>query len=92
MEGSMIRKLGLFVLATVGLMVVLAAPTLAGSELPPPNEPNVLGVVVQPPGSTGDLGFTGANVRMWMVVAFGLFVVGALLFASGRRRRANAGS
>lgn len=86
----MFRRLALLVPAAVCLMVLLAVPALAGSELPPPDDPNVAGVVVQPPGSTGDIAFTGANVRMWMVVAVCLLVVGVTLFVTGRRRRANA--
>jgi len=91
-ERSMIRKLGLLVPSAVCLIVVLAAPALAGSELPPPDDPNVQGVVVQPPGAgaTGGIAFTGGNVRMWMVLAAALLVVGVTLLIAGRRSRANA--
>jgi len=109
----MIRKLGLLVPSAICLVVLLAAPALAGSELPPPddpnvqgvvvqppgatggiaftggNDPNVQGVVVQPPGATGGIAFTGGNVRMWMVLAVGLLVIGVVLLTAGRRRRAN---
>jgi len=88
----MIRKLGLLVPSAICLVVLLAVPALAGSELPPPDDPNVHGVVVQPPGATGGVAFTGANVRMWMVIAVGLLVVGVALLMAGRRRRANAAS
>jgi len=86
----MFRRLALLVPAAVCLMVLPAVPALAGSELPPPDDPNVGGLVVHPPGSTGDIAFTGANIRMWMVVAVCLLVVGVTLFVTGRRRRANA--
>ena len=88
----MIKKLGLLVPSAIGLVVLLAVPALAGSELPPPNDPNVRGIVVQPPGAdaTGGIAFTGGNVRMWMVLAVGLLVIGAALLIVGRRRRANA--
>lgn len=86
----MIRKLGLLVPSAICLVVLWAVPALAGSELPPPNDPNVRGLVVQPPGATGGIAFTGGNVRMWMVLAVGLLVVGAALLIAGRRRRANA--
>jgi hypothetical protein len=115
----MIRKLGLLVPSTVCLIVLLAAPALAGSELPPPDEPNEEGVVVQPdpnvegvvvqpdpnvqgvvaqppgavvqpPGATGGIAFTGGNVRMWMVLSAALLVAGVALLIAGRRRRANA--
>ena len=96
-ERSMIRKLGLLVPSAVCLIVLLAAPALAGSELPPPDDPNVQGVVVQPPGAvvqppgaTGGIAFTGGNVRMWMVLAAALLVVGVTLLIAGRRSRANA--
>ena len=59
----MIKKLGLLVPSAIGLVVLLAAPALAGSELPPPNDPNVGGVVVHPPGSTDVIAFTGGNVQ-----------------------------
>ena len=85
----MIRKLGLLVPSAICLVVLLAAPALAGSELPPPDDPNVQGVVVQPPGATGGIAFTGGNVRMWMVLAAALLVVGLALLIAGRRRRAN---
>jgi len=85
----MIRKLGLLVPSAICLVVLLAAPALAGSELPPPDDPNVQGVVVQPPGATGGIAFTGGNVRMWMVLAVGLLVIGVVLLTAGRRRRAN---
>jgi hypothetical protein len=94
-EGStMFRRLALLVPAAVCLMVLvavpaLAIPALAGSELPPPDDPKVAGVVVQPPGSTGDIAFTGANIRIWMVVAICLLVVGVTLSVTGRRRSAN---
>ena len=87
----MIRKLGLLVPSAICLLVLLAVPALAGSELPPPNDSNVQGVV-QPPGAgaTGGIAFTGGNVRMWMVLAAALLVVGLALLIAGRRRRANA--
>ena len=89
----MIRKLGLLVPSAICLFVLLAVPALAGSELPPPNDSNVQGIVVQPPGAagaTGGIAFTGGNVRMWMVLAAALLVVGVALLIAGRRRRANA--
>jgi len=102
----MIRKLGLLVPSAICLLVLLAVPALAGSELPPPNDSNVQGIVVRPPGAgapnvqgvvqppgagaTGGIAFTGGNVRMWMVLAAALLVVGLALLIAGRRRRANA--
>lgn len=86
----MIKKLGLLVPSAISLVVLMAAPALAGSELPPPDDPNVRGVVVQPPGVTGGIAFTGGNVRMWMVLAAALLVMGVALLIAGRRRRANA--
>jgi hypothetical protein len=86
----MTKKLGLLVPSAICLVVLLAVPALAGSELPPPNDPNVRGLVVQPRGATGGIAFTGGNVRMWMVLAVGLLVIGAGLLIAGRRRRANA--
>jgi hypothetical protein len=86
------KRLGLLVPSAISLVVLMAAPALAGSELPPPDDPKVLGVVVQPPGATGGIAFTGGNVRMWMVFAVALLVMGVALLIAGRRRRANAAS
>jgi len=88
----MMKRLGLLVPSAVCLVVLMAVPALAGSELPPPDDPNVRGVVVHPPGATGEIAFTGGNVRMWMVLAAGLLVIGMALLLAGRRRRANAAS
>jgi hypothetical protein len=64
-------------------------PALAGSELPQPHR--VLGRVVRPPGAaSGSLAFTGSGgaVRVWMVLAAALLIVGTALLIATRRRRA----
>jgi len=81
------KRLGLLAAMTACLIALVATPVFAGSELPPPDNPGVGGTVVQPPS---ELGFTGANVTMWMVLAVGLLLIGVALLVAGRRRRASA--
>ena len=77
------KRLATVVLGAICLNLMLVAPALAGSEVPPP-EPG--GTVVRPPGSDATA-FTGADISMWMVLAVALLVVGVALFLVGRRRR-----
>lgn len=70
------------VLGAICLNLILMAPALAGSELPPPHAE-----VITPPGVKGTPAFTGADVTVWMVLAVGLLVVGVGFMLAGRRRR-----
>lgn len=85
----MMRKIWLAVAAASSLVVLLGVPAFAGSELPPPDDPEVAALVVKPAGQ-GEIAFTGSNLQVWMLVAAGLLVVGVALLIVGRRRRANA--
>jgi hypothetical protein len=83
------KRLALAGLAGVCFALLSAVPALAGSELPQPHK--VLGRVVRPPGAaSGSLAFTGAGgtIRLWMVLAATLLIVGATLLIATRRRRA----
>jgi hypothetical protein len=92
----MIRKLGLLVPSAVCLIFVLAAPALAGSELPPPDNPNVEGVVVQPPnvegvvvqppGATGGIAFTRDHSNVQGVVVQPPGATGGIAFTGGNVR------
>lgn len=86
------KKLGWISVAAMSLMVWLAAPAFAGSELTPPGS-DVGGVVVHPPGAVqGTTAFTGSglDITLWMVVAAGLFVAGVLFLIASRRRKTAA--
>ena len=83
------KRLAVVVLGGACFALLSAAPALAGSELPQPHE--VLGRVVRPPGAaSGTLAFTGAEgtIRVWMVLAAALLIIGTALFIATRRRRA----
>lgn len=83
------KRLVLAALAGACFAILSVAPALAGSELPQPHE--VLGRVVRPPGAaSGSLAFTGAGgaIRLWMVLAAALLIVGTALLIATRRRRA----
>jgi hypothetical protein len=84
-DGRMKRLIGVL-LGAICLNLILMAPALAGSELPPP-----AGDVAVPPGANDPTAFTGANVEIWMMVlAVALLAAGVTLFLTGRRRRATA--
>jgi hypothetical protein len=86
------KKFGWISVAAISLMMWLATPAFAGSELPPPGS-DVLGVIVHPPGAEpGTTAFTGSglDITLWMVVAAGLFVAGVLFLVASRRRRTAA--
>jgi LPXTG-motif cell wall-anchored protein len=83
------RKIALVTMSALMALVATAVPALAGSELPPPNDPPVLGEVVTPPSGTA---FTGSDLLPWMLTIAVLLVVGVALLVVSRRRRLAATS
>jgi len=83
------KRLALAALGGACFVLLSAAQALASSELPQPHK--VLGRVVRPPGASGSLAFTGAGgtIRLWMVLAAALLIVGTALLIATRRRRAS---
>jgi hypothetical protein len=69
------------------MLVATALPALAGSELPPPDDPNVFGDVITPPGGTA---FTGSELLPWVLAGAVLLAVGMLLLRMSRRRLAES--
>jgi hypothetical protein len=77
----------LFVVGAVATNLMLtAAVAMAQSSLPTPNEPNVKGEVVTPPGGTA---FTGGDFAALVVAVAVLLGVGIALYTIGRRRAAS---
>ncbi len=81
------RRIALVVGSAFGLLMAMALPALAGSELPPPNGPDVFGDVVTPPGGTA---FTGSDVFPWLLAIGVLLLVGTALLIASRRHLATS--
>lgn len=81
------RRIALVVSSAFAALVVTALPALAGSELPPPDEPDVFGDIVTPPGGTA---FTGSDLLPWVLAAAVLLAVGVALVVASRRRLAES--
>jgi hypothetical protein len=81
------KKIALAAAAGLSYLVATAATALAQSTLPPPNDPEVGGTIVTPPGGTA---FTGSEIGIWLVAIVALLAVGTTLIVVGRRRRATA--
>jgi hypothetical protein len=79
------RKIVLVVTSAFVALLATALPALAGSELPPPDEPDVFGDIVTPPGGTA---FTGSDLLPWVLAAAVLLAVGIALLVASRRRAA----
>ena len=78
------RKIGLAVGSVLLFCLTTAVPALAGSEIPDPDGPKVLGHVVRADGTA----FTGASIAPWLIALAVLLAVGATLLVLGRRRSA----
>lgn len=74
------KRIGLAVATAISFVLSVAAPALAGSELP--SGPDVEGTG----GTAGGTAFTGANVSTSLLLLAVLVVVGALALYVGRRR------
>jgi hypothetical protein len=83
------RRFALVTMSALVALVASAAPALAGSELPPPEDPPVLGEVVTPPSGTA---FTGGDLVPWVLAVAVLLAVGITLLMVSRRRRLAATS
>jgi hypothetical protein len=83
------KRVALAALGGACFALLSVAQALASSELPQPHR--VLGRVVRPPGASGSLAFTGAGgtIRLWMVLAAALLIVGTAVLIATRRRRAS---
>jgi hypothetical protein len=80
------RKVAFVVGAGITNLLVTASAALADSSLPGPNDTNVGGEVVTPPGGTA---FTGSDILLLVAVAAVVLAVGIALFVTGRRRAAS---
>jgi hypothetical protein len=85
--GEQMRRIALVVTSAFTALVATALPALAGSELPPPNDPDVFGDVITPPGGTA---FTGSDLMPWLLAAALLLAVGFALVVASRRHLAAA--
>jgi hypothetical protein len=83
------RRFALVTMSALVALVATAVPALAGSELPPPGEPPVLGEVVTPPSGTA---FTGGDLVPWVLSIAVLLAIGVTLLLVSRRRRLAATS
>lgn len=83
------RRFALVTMSALVALVATAVPALAGSELPPPGEPPVLGEVVTPPSGTA---FTGGDLVPWVLSVAVLLAIGVALLLVSRRRRLAATS
>jgi hypothetical protein len=80
------KKVGFVLGAVVMNLAIFATTALAQSTLPNPDDGNVKGEVVTPPGGTA---FTGTDVMMIAAVALVLLAIGIAFFVIGRRRSAS---
>ena len=83
------KKIALVITSAFAALVATALPALAGSELPPPNDTDVFGEVITPPGGTA---FTGSDLMPWVLAAALLVAVGVAFVVRSRRHLATSGS
>jgi Zn-dependent protease with chaperone function len=76
------RKAAAVVFAALTFCLLVVAPALAGSEVPPPDGTQVKGEIVH----AGGTAFTGANISLGIVIMVALLLVSVALFAISRRR------
>ncbi len=76
------KRVGLILSSAVAFCLTLAAPALAGSELPRPSGGG--GTAVS--GAGGGTAFTGANISLGLILLAALVVAGIAALAVSRRR------